>query len=96
LAGPCPQRSTASLIRVAGDVVKRRSTSIAGIKTDYPPFGDIDEKGNNAGLTSRSRKYIAKKLGVGIELRAVACRRPYRPDGLGLSLPSLIVLALRL
>lgn len=53
------------------DIVKKRSTLIAGIKTDYPPFGYVDEKGANAGFEIEMVKYIAKDLGVGIELRPV-------------------------
>jgi polar amino acid transport system substrate-binding protein len=53
------------------DVVKKRGTLVAGIKTDYPPFGYIDEKGNNAGFDIEIAKYIANKLGVGLELRTV-------------------------
>ena len=53
------------------DVVKKRGTLVAGIKTDYPPFGYIDEKGNNAGFDIEIAKYIANELGVGLELRTV-------------------------
>jgi polar amino acid transport system substrate-binding protein len=53
------------------DIVKKRGTLIAGIKTDYPPFGYIDDKGANAGFEVEMVKYIAKDLGVGIELRPV-------------------------
>ena len=52
-------------------MVKKRGTLVAGIKTDYPPFGYIDEKGNNAGFDIEIAKYIANKLGVGLELRTV-------------------------
>lgn len=53
------------------DVVKKRGTLIAGIKTDYAPFGYIDEKGANVGFDIEIVKYIAKKLGVAVELRPV-------------------------
>lgn len=53
------------------DSVKERGTLIAGIKTDYPPFGYIDEKGNTVGFDIEISKYIAKKLGVQLELRPV-------------------------
>ena len=54
------------------DVVKKRGTLIAGVKTDYAPFGYVDEKGNNAGFDIEIVKYIAKKLGVGVDLRPVS------------------------
>jgi len=53
------------------DIVKKRGTLIAGVKTDYAPFGYIDEKGNNAGFDIEIVKYIANKLGVKVELRPV-------------------------
>lgn len=53
------------------DIVKKRGTLIAGVKTDYAPFGYIDENGKNAGFDIDIVKYIAKKLGVGVDLRPV-------------------------
>jgi polar amino acid transport system substrate-binding protein len=53
------------------DVVRKRGTLIVGIKTDYPPYGYIDESGATVGFDIELAKYIAKKLGVGIELRPV-------------------------
>ena len=32
------------------DVVKQRGTLIAGVKSDYPPFGYIDASGNLVGF----------------------------------------------
>jgi polar amino acid transport system substrate-binding protein len=53
------------------DVVKKRGTLIAGVKSDFPPFGYIDEKGNQVGFDIEIVQYIAKKLGVAVELRPV-------------------------
>jgi polar amino acid transport system substrate-binding protein len=53
------------------DVVKKRGTLVAGVKSDYPPFGYIDQSGNLVGFDIEIVKYIAKKLGVGVDLRPV-------------------------
>ena len=53
------------------DRVKQRGTLIAGVKTDYPPFGYTTQAGAVAGFDIDMAKYIAQKLGVGIELRPV-------------------------
>ena len=53
------------------DVVQKRGTLIAGVKADYPPFGYVDERGNTVGFDIEVASYIAKKLGVGLELRRV-------------------------
>jgi polar amino acid transport system substrate-binding protein len=53
------------------EAVKKRGKLIAGVKTDYEPFGFIDEKGQTVGFDVEISKYIAKKLGVGIDLRPV-------------------------
>lgn len=50
------------------DVVKQRGKLIAGIKTDYPPYGYIDERGQTVGFDIELAKYIAAKLGVAVEL----------------------------
>ncbi len=42
-AGPARAQSTL-------DLVKKRGTLIAGVKTDFPPFGTIDARGNNVGF----------------------------------------------
>lgn len=53
------------------DVVKERGTLVAGIKTDYPPFGYIDEKGETVGFDIDLARYIAMRLGVKLDLRPV-------------------------
>lgn len=53
------------------DVVKQRGTLIAGVKSDYPPFGYIDQGGNLVGFDIEIMKYLAKTLGVKIDLRPV-------------------------
>jgi polar amino acid transport system substrate-binding protein len=53
------------------DIVKQRGTLVAGVKSDYPPFGYIDERGQLVGFDIEIVNYIAKKLGVGVELRPV-------------------------
>jgi polar amino acid transport system substrate-binding protein len=51
--------------------VKKRGTLVAGVKSDYEPFGFVDEKGQLAGFDIDIVKYIAGKLGVGVDLRPV-------------------------
>ena len=53
------------------DTVKKRGTLVAGVKTDYAPFGYIDDKGVNAGFDVEIVKYLAQKLNVKVELRTV-------------------------
>lgn len=53
------------------DIVKQRGTLIVGVKTDYPPYGYVDSTGTIAGFDIEMAKYVAAKLGVGIELRPV-------------------------
>jgi polar amino acid transport system substrate-binding protein len=53
------------------EAVKKRGTIIAGVKSDYEPFGYIDEKGQLAGFDIEIVKYIAGKIGVGTDLRPV-------------------------
>lgn len=54
------------------DVVKQRGTLIAGVKSDYPPFGYIDASGNLVGFDIEVMKYLAKRLGVKLDLRQVS------------------------
>ena len=56
------------------DVVKKRGTLIAGVKNDYPPAGYLDSKGEWVGLDVDMAKYIAKKLGVKLQMEAVSSR----------------------
>jgi polar amino acid transport system substrate-binding protein len=65
------------------DVVKERGTLIAGVKSDYPPFGYIDEKGELVGFDIEIMKYLAKRLEVKADLRPVtsANRIPMLQNG---------------
>lgn len=49
------------------DLVKARGVLIAGVKTDTPPFGFIDEKGANAGFEIDLITDLAKRLGVKVK-----------------------------
>jgi polar amino acid transport system substrate-binding protein len=54
--------------------VKARGKLIAGVKTDFPPFGFVDEKGVNLGFDVDIAKAIAKELfgkGDAVEFVAV-------------------------
>ena len=53
------------------DVVKQRGTLIAGVKSDYPPFGSVDASGNLVGFDIEVMKYLAKRLNVKLELKPV-------------------------
>jgi len=53
------------------DVVKKRGTLIAGVKADYPPFGYTEKDGKLAGFDIEIMGYVAKKLGVTLDLRPV-------------------------
>lgn len=53
------------------DAVKARGTLVAGVKTDYPPFGYIDENGKTVGFDIDLMEYVAKRLGVKLDLRPV-------------------------
>jgi polar amino acid transport system substrate-binding protein len=53
------------------DAVKTRGALIAGVKTDYPPFGYIDESGKTVGFDIDLVTYIADRLGVKLDLRPV-------------------------
>lgn len=65
------------------DVVLERGTLIAGVKTDYPPFGYIDENGDTVGFDIDIAKNIADHLGVELDLRPVtsANRIPMLSNG---------------
>ena len=54
------------------EVVKERGTLIAGVKSDYPPFGYIEQGGNLVGFDIEIMKYLAKRLGVKLDLRPVS------------------------
>lgn len=53
------------------DTVKERGTLVVGVKTDYPPFGYINEAGKTAGFDIDLAKQLADRLGVKLELRPV-------------------------
>lgn len=53
------------------DAVKKRGTVIAGVKADYPPFGYTDKDGQLVGFDIEIVNYMAKKLGVKVDLRPV-------------------------
>lgn len=53
------------------DTVKKRGTLIAGVKSDYPPFGFTDKDGKLVGFDIEIMRYLARKLGVQLDLRPV-------------------------
>ncbi|GFO56232.1 amino acid ABC transporter substrate-binding protein [Geomonas sp. Red276] len=71
----------------AGDTlaeVKKKGVLVAGVKDSLPPFGYIDEKTREiVGYDIDFCKYIAKKLGVKLELKPVtsASRMPQLEEG---------------
>jgi ABC-type amino acid transport substrate-binding protein len=44
------------------DEVKRRGKLVVGIKTDYPPFGYLDQSGKNIGFEVDIARHLAKAL----------------------------------
>lgn len=64
--------------------VKKRGKLVAGVKSDYEPFGFVDDKGQLAGFDVDVITYIAGKLGVGVDLRPVttANRIPMLQSGI--------------
>lgn len=53
-------------------LIKRRGTLLAGVKTDYPPFGTVDENGKPVGLEHDLAKDIARRLGVTLVMVTVS------------------------
>ena len=53
------------------DVVKKRGMLVGGVKADYPPFGYTDKDGQLVGFDIEIMNYLAKKLGVKLDLRPV-------------------------
>ena len=45
-------------------LIKRRGTLLAGIKTDYPPFGTVNENGVPIGFEHDLAEDIARRIGV--------------------------------
>ncbi len=56
------------------DTVKKRGKLVAGVRFTNPPFGYIDEKGQNAGFDVDLVRALAQKLGVGLELKEVTAQ----------------------
>jgi polar amino acid transport system substrate-binding protein len=48
------------------DAARNRGTLVVGIKTDYPPFGQLDAKGLAEGLEHDLALDIAQRIGVGL------------------------------
>jgi polar amino acid transport system substrate-binding protein len=44
--------------------IKSRNTLVVGVKTDYPPFGQLSSKGQMQGLEHDMAEDLAKRLGV--------------------------------
>jgi polar amino acid transport system substrate-binding protein len=47
-------------------LIKKRGTLIAGVKTDYPPFGMLNSSGEPVGFEHDLAADIARRLGVGL------------------------------
>lgn len=62
LAGSAPARAEQTL-----DTVLKRGKLIAGITYDSPPSGYLDAQGNVLGYCADVARYLAKRLGVGLE-----------------------------
>ncbi|KAA9000681.1 transporter substrate-binding domain-containing protein [Affinibrenneria salicis] len=65
------------------DKVKARGVLNAGVRSDAPPFGYIDENGHHVGFEVDTVKYIGQKLGVKVNLITVtsATRIPLLQSG---------------
>jgi ABC-type amino acid transport substrate-binding protein len=68
------------------EMVKKRGKLIAGVKTDFPPFGTIDAGGNNVGFDVDVARLFAKALfndATQVELVAVTSgnRIPFLQSG---------------
>ena len=61
ILGGCPSSETPSAEGTLGKI-KSRDKIIIGVKTDYLPFGFIDENGKNAGLEIDIARYISAEL----------------------------------
>lgn len=53
------------------DTIVKRGTLIVGVKTDYPPFGMRDPKGELIGFEPDLAADLASRLGVGLQLVGV-------------------------
>jgi polar amino acid transport system substrate-binding protein len=61
ILGGCPNSETPTTEGTLGKI-KSRDQIIIGVKTDYLPFGFIDQNGKNAGLEIDIARYISKEL----------------------------------
>ena len=60
------ETSKTSKPSAALDAARNRGTLVVGVKTDYPPFGQLTTKGDAEGLEHDLAEDIAKRLGVGL------------------------------
>lgn len=80
----CPLASRAEEApRSTLDTVKSRGVLVVGVLTQNIPYGYLDQNGNNVGFDVDVAKYLAAKLGVGLELRPItpATRIPLLVSG---------------
>jgi polar amino acid transport system substrate-binding protein len=50
------------------NTIKKKGTLVVGVKTDYPPFGYLDNSGKPTGMEPDLAADVAKRLGVKLEL----------------------------
>ena len=55
-------------------LIKKRGVVIVGIKTDYPPWGMVDQEGNLAGLEADLAGDVARAIGVELKLTGVSTK----------------------
>ena len=53
------------------ELIKARGKLVVGVKTDYPPWGGIDENAQKVGFAPDLAQDLAKRLGVGLDLVGV-------------------------
>ncbi|WP_291993016.1 transporter substrate-binding domain-containing protein [Candidatus Accumulibacter sp. ACC003] len=54
------------------DLIQKRGVLIAGVKSDYPPFGMLDANGRLVGFEPDLAAELARRLGVRLQLLAVS------------------------
>ncbi|WP_313951965.1 transporter substrate-binding domain-containing protein [Accumulibacter sp.] len=54
------------------DLIEKRGVLIAGVKSDYPPFGMLDANGRLVGFEPDLAAALARRLGVRLQLVAVS------------------------
>ncbi|MCB1931936.1 MAG: transporter substrate-binding domain-containing protein [Candidatus Accumulibacter sp.] len=64
--------SRAALAADRLDLIQKRGTLIAGVKSDYPPFGMLDANGRLVGFEPDLAAELAQRLGVRLRLVAVS------------------------